>query len=150
MLKLMKSEGLTSSRLADILGTGASNISHIISGRSKPGFDLLRKILLSFPRLNPDWLLLDAEEMYRPAKDPEAVTATLGTEPTADDLFSAVSPMASSDKHAVTGRGDVETENTASDNRSMELPDIRNMTADKICRIIVVYEDRSFESFIPR
>ena len=56
LLRLMKSEGLTSSRLAEILGTGASNISHIISGRSKPGYDLLRKILLSFPQINPDWL----------------------------------------------------------------------------------------------
>ena len=63
LLKLMKSEGLTSSRLAELLGTGASNISHIISGRSKPGYDLLRKILLRFPRINPDWLLLDDETM---------------------------------------------------------------------------------------
>ena len=62
LLRLMKSEGLTSSRLAEILGTGASNISHIISGRSKPGYDLLRKILLSFPQINPDWLLLDGEQ----------------------------------------------------------------------------------------
>lgn len=53
LLKLMKSEGLTSSRLAELLGTGASNISHIISGRSKPGYDLLRKILLSFPADQP-------------------------------------------------------------------------------------------------
>ncbi len=60
LLRLMKSEGLTC-RLAEILGTGASNISHIISGRSKPGYDLLRKILLSFPQINPDWLLLDDE-----------------------------------------------------------------------------------------
>ena len=67
LLRLMKSEGLTSSRLAEILETGASNISHIISGRSKPGYDLLRKILLRFPQINPDWLLLDAETMYRSA-----------------------------------------------------------------------------------
>ncbi|MFQ9761547.1 MAG: helix-turn-helix domain-containing protein [Alistipes communis] len=66
----MKSEGLTSSRLAEILGTGASNISHIISGRSKPGYDLLRKILLSFPQINPDWLLLDDETMYRSDETP--------------------------------------------------------------------------------
>ena len=70
LLRLMKSEGLTSSRLAEILGTGASNISHIISGRSKPGYDLLRKILLSFPQINPDWLLLDDETMYRSDETP--------------------------------------------------------------------------------
>lgn len=81
LLKLMKSEGLTSSRLAELLGTGASNISHIISGRSKPGYDLLRKILLSFPRINPDWLLLDDETMYRTDDTPKMVA------PEVPDLF---------------------------------------------------------------
>ena len=42
-----------------------SGISHILSGRNKPGFDLLQKILRRFPRINPDWLLLDSPQMYR-------------------------------------------------------------------------------------
>lgn len=85
LLRLMKSEGLTSSRLAEILGTGASNISHIISGRSKPGYDLLRKILLSFPQINPDWLLLDDETMYRSDETP------IREQPVSPDLFTAES-----------------------------------------------------------
>ena len=63
--QLMKSEGLTSSRMAEILGIQPSGISHILAGRNKPGFDLLQKILRRFPRVNPDWLLLDSEQMYR-------------------------------------------------------------------------------------
>ena len=43
--QLMKSEGLTSSRMAEILGIQPSGISHILAGRNKPGFDLLQKIL---------------------------------------------------------------------------------------------------------
>ena len=42
---LMKSEGLTSSRLAELLGIQPSGISHLISGRNKPSYDLLQKIL---------------------------------------------------------------------------------------------------------
>lgn len=61
----MKSEGLTSSRLAEILEIQPSGISHIVSGRNKPGFDLLQKILRRFPRINPDWLLLDSPTIYR-------------------------------------------------------------------------------------
>ena len=86
LLRLMKSEGLTSSRLAEILGTGASNISHIISGRSKPGYNLLRKILLSFPQINPDWLLLDDETMYRSDETP------IREQPVSPDLFTAEPP----------------------------------------------------------
>ncbi len=62
---LMRSEGLTTTRFAEILGIQPSAVSHLVSGRNKPGFDLLQKILRRFPRLNPDWLLLDAEEPYR-------------------------------------------------------------------------------------
>ena len=51
--QLMKSEGLTSSRMAEILGIQPSGISHILAGRNKPGFDLLQKILRRFPRVNP-------------------------------------------------------------------------------------------------
>ena len=61
----MKSEGLTSSRLAEILEVQPSGISHILSGRNKPGFDFLQKILRRFPQINPDWLLLDSGAMYR-------------------------------------------------------------------------------------
>ncbi|WP_297553793.1 helix-turn-helix transcriptional regulator [uncultured Alistipes sp.] len=65
LLQLMKSEGLTSSRLAEILEVQPSGISHILSGRNKPGFDFLQKILRRFPQINPDWLLLDSGAMYR-------------------------------------------------------------------------------------
>lgn len=63
--QLMKSEGLTSSRLAEMLDVQPSGISHILSGRNKPGFDLLQKILRRFPRIDPDWLLLDGTKMFR-------------------------------------------------------------------------------------
>ncbi|MFI3305424.1 MAG: helix-turn-helix transcriptional regulator [Rikenellaceae bacterium] len=62
---LMKSEGLTTTRLAEILEIQPSAVSHLVSGRNKPGYDLLRKILRRFPRLNPDWLLLDSAVPYR-------------------------------------------------------------------------------------
>ena len=75
----MKSEGLTSSRMAEILGIQPSGISHILAGRNKPGFDLLQKILRRFPRVNPDWLLLDSEQMYR-TENPESSSSTSGTD----------------------------------------------------------------------
>ena len=76
--QLMKSEGLTSSRMAEILGIQPSGISHILAGRNKPGFDLLQKILRRFPRVNPDWLLLDSEQMYR-TENPESSSSTSST-----------------------------------------------------------------------
>ena len=77
--QLMKSEGLTSSRMAEILRIQPSGISHILAGRNKPGFDLLQKILRRFPRVNPDWLLLDSEQMYRTG-NPKSSSSTNGTD----------------------------------------------------------------------
>lgn len=63
--RLMKHEGINSSRLAEILEIQASGISHIMSGRNKPSFDFVTKLLARFPQINPDWLLLDKGPMYR-------------------------------------------------------------------------------------
>lgn len=60
----IKDEGLTSGRLAEIIGVQPSSISHILSGRNKPGFDFISKLLQRFPNLNPKWLILGEEPMY--------------------------------------------------------------------------------------
>lgn len=66
---LIKSEGLTASRFAEMLEIQPAGVSHILAGRNKPSFDLLQKILRRFPKINPDWLLLDSEQMYRDGWD---------------------------------------------------------------------------------
>ena len=74
---LMTSEHLKSGQLAEALGINPAGISHILAGRNKPGFELLQKILRRFPRLNPDWLLLDEGPMYREGMTAEPSTAEL-------------------------------------------------------------------------
>mgnify|MGYP002792241294 CR=1 FL=1 len=69
LLDLMKNEGLKPSQLAELLEINPAGISHILAGRNKPGFDLLQKILRRFPRINPDWLLVDLRRIVR--SDPE-------------------------------------------------------------------------------
>jgi transcriptional regulator with XRE-family HTH domain len=63
--KLMKHEGINSTKLAEMLGIQASGISHIMSGRNKPSYDFIVKLLARFPQINPDWLLIDKGPMYR-------------------------------------------------------------------------------------
>jgi transcriptional regulator with XRE-family HTH domain len=60
---LMQNENLTASKLADILDIKPAAVSHILSGRNKPSFELICKLVNRFPRINPYWLLGDAEEM---------------------------------------------------------------------------------------
>ena len=62
---LLKNKGLTATSLARLLEIQPSGLSHILSGRNKPSFDLVVKILKAFPDVNPDWLLLDSTEIFR-------------------------------------------------------------------------------------
>ena len=63
--KLLETENLTATKLAKILEIQPSGISHLLSGRNKPSYDFVVKLLQRFPRINPDWLLLDSDKMYR-------------------------------------------------------------------------------------
>ena len=65
LLKIITSEGLSPSLLADKLGVQRSGISHILSGRNYPSFDFLQKLLENFPRLNAEWLILGQGSMYK-------------------------------------------------------------------------------------
>ena len=65
LLKIITSEGLTPSLLADEIGVQRSGISHILSGRNYPSFDFLQKLLERFPKLNAEWLILGHGAMYK-------------------------------------------------------------------------------------
>lgn len=145
LLKLMKSEKLSSSRLAEILEIQPSSISHILSGRNKPSFDFLVKILRRFPTLNPDWLLLDAEQMYRSDeelnrkidKNYDSTVQPSDSRKNNSTTTSQISPSKIEDTQNSTNRP---TENLAT------LATIAN-DGRTIERVIVLYTDKSFEAF---
>ena len=56
-------------------------ISHILKGRNKPGIEFLQKILRAFPKLNPDWLLLDSAQYERDGATAPAATTSFGQNP---------------------------------------------------------------------
>ncbi|MDR1225428.1 MAG: helix-turn-helix domain-containing protein [Prevotellaceae bacterium] len=63
--QFLAAERLTTTTLADKLGVQRSGISHILSGRNKPSFDFIEKMLLIFPRLSADWLITGNGSMYK-------------------------------------------------------------------------------------
>ena len=50
-------ENLSPAQLADRLGVQRSGISHILSGRNKPSFELLQRVVQSFPEISAEWLI---------------------------------------------------------------------------------------------
>ena len=63
--QFLELEQLTPSRLADILGVQRSGLSHILSGRNKPGYEFIHKLLIKFPQLNSEWLITGKGKPYK-------------------------------------------------------------------------------------
>lgn len=150
LLDLMKNEGLKPSQLAEQLEINPAGISHILAGRNKPGFDLLQKILRRFPRINPDWLLLDSDKMYRdeyPAASsarPDSRTTAVQTAPlgSGNDLFTPTLPggLRADEKQTQDADGH--------DGSATQFPPALFGKAN-IKRVVVLYDDQTFESFTP-
>ena len=70
-------EGLSPSQFADKLGVQRSGVSHLLSGRNKPSFEFISKMLAAYPKINPDWLIMGTGKAYRdmPGGDSQAPAA---------------------------------------------------------------------------
>lgn len=131
---LMQSENLTASRLAEILEIKPAAVSHILSGRNKPSFDLLCKLVNRFPQINPYWLLGDAQEMRNPnvpfstSEQPSESSATLF------DLGEQKSES-------------VRNSDTTTPAENLAVPTLGRSDIEKI---IIVYHDQTFEELKPK
>ncbi len=125
---LMQRENLTASRLAEILEIKPAAVSHILSGRNKPGYELICKIINRFPQINPYWLLGDAEEIDN-QNAPISTSATLL--PSTGNLFTP-------------------TEESEPNPNQQVQPLASALTRSDIAKIIVVYNDQTFEELKPK
>ena len=134
---LLREKQLTATQLARLLEIQPSGISHIMSGRNKPSFDFVVKILSVFPDINPDWLMLDSDEVYRRGEAPRSNPLF--------DIDEFDSPSESSSDALEN------SELSASQNQVENLP-VQNFSSAKnsgkpVDRIVIFYADGTFESF---
>ena len=65
LLRFLEAENISQAQFADTLGVARAGISHILSGRNKPGFDFIERLALKYPNLNIEWLITGRGKMYR-------------------------------------------------------------------------------------
>ena len=129
---------LTASSLAKALGVEASAISHIRSGRNKPSYDFVVKILRAFPDVNPDWLLLDGDEMLRTGQSSLSSAASLFS----DFDVPVEAPRFEEKNNIEISEGFAESKNVSMDKKFSQ-----NIGGKQAKRVIVLYTDGSFESY---
>jgi transcriptional regulator with XRE-family HTH domain len=154
LIRIITSEGLTSTAFADSIGVQRSSISHIISGRNKPSLDFLQKILASFPKYNAEWLVMGIGDIYKlptqanlfdelpQQSNPSKVDAPINdfkpSEP--DELTTTYNPL----------ENVLNDENKPSyDTPKQQLEAIKTPLDKKIHKIVLFYSDKTFLEYQP-
>jgi len=69
--QFLTAENISQSQFAEIIGVAKASVSHVLSGRNKPGYDFIENLALHYPDLSIEWLLTGKGKMYRNSKDVE-------------------------------------------------------------------------------
>lgn len=144
--KFLTQEGVSPSQFADEIGVQRSAISHILSGRNYPSYEIIVKILNRYKRLSPDWLLLGTGSMYRPENK-----SYIANNPVSD-------PNNTSEIAKTFAENDVSPELkpteehsfTSSSEKPSSLPPLSTTVNKHISGIVILYDDRTFEIYHQR
>ena len=129
--EILKNEHLTSAQFADKIGVQRSSISHILSGRNKPGFEFIQKILLSFPAIDANWLITGHGSIYQDNRR--------GTTLFNDSRDSSAAATAAVPRETV--------ERSAPPRKEDHLAEAEKQK--RIEKIMVFYKDKTFIEYLP-
>lgn len=142
--QLMEVTGLSASKFATTIGSSSSTISHILSGRNKPGYDILFNISTVFPDINLNWLIKGEGSMYINQQHTENIAA-IRQQPTLFDV------QTEEPGNNPTGEKDaaiapvLPLKETLVANSTAK--DTVNNATRRIKRIVFFFEDGSFEEY---
>lgn len=164
LAQFLKSEGLTAVKFAEIMEVQPSSISHLLSGRNKPNFEFISRLLLRFPALNPDWIINGLGDVYKCKNNLEELSITSVNATGVTDV--------NNENLTDVNKGQVKfQQGDIFDNKSdeyitssplREVTDVTNMKNDStvslvsdvdkdmrklISRIIIFYTDGSFDEY---
>lgn len=134
---IIRAKNLTAAEFAIRLGIQPSNISHLLSGRNNPSLDFVRKLKETFPEYNLDWIIFGSGPMTvsEPFLAPTSVTDAQVMEEREEEI-NFDSPDESS----------FGSEEQAAPMSGQPLPSLHSGWK----KLILVYEDNTFEVLSPR
>ena len=93
--QFLAAENISQSQFADAMGIARASVSHIIAGRTKPGFEFMSAMVRNYPALNLEWLISGKGKMY---KDPSRILSSLPTQPSAPSMPEVPAPTVTEDE----------------------------------------------------
>lgn len=156
--QILIDKNLTPSYFADEIGVQRSSISHILSGRNRPSFDIIQKIIRRFPDLGYEWIM--EEESNAGSQSPQTfgygnrgagrpALERTGSYPGGQ----AALPYATQPSGVRSQRTEIPPQSVTQhlpvdESASTEAP-VNSATEKKVERILVFYTDGSFREFTP-
>lgn len=143
---IMRSKNLTATQLADDLQVQRSGISHLLSGRNKPSLDFVMKLKETYPEYNLDWLVLGTGPItisspQRAAQKPQQVLF----EEKIAEIADSASENNEEKKQPLSPHQEESTKKAPSYDGAL----LNSLNAG-IEKIILIYEDKSFEILHPK
>ena len=69
---IIKSMNLSARQFAEQIHVQPGTISNMMAGRNNPSLEVMKRIMLRYPTINPEWLIAGQGEMFRTVPGQEA------------------------------------------------------------------------------
>ena len=144
---IMRAKNLKATDFAALLGIQPSGVSHILAGRNNPSLEFVKRIKETFPEYNLDWIIcgtgpMTTSESFKTAfnetPSQEVVSPAPPREPAT--LFDDVLPPEAAEEPL-----SLQENPPLSSDRVTE-----SLASDGVKRLVVLYEDGTFEQYRPR
>ncbi|MBR0254961.1 MAG: helix-turn-helix transcriptional regulator [Bacteroidales bacterium] len=142
--QFLNMENLSPARFAEKMGIQRSGVSHLLSGRNKPSFEFLQRMMTTFPDINYEWLVLGKGRPYKndhPQPDPLPKPGFY-TEPAESDTFENEELFPDFQEFDTEIQPAQVVENRVKPATATATP---SESGKKIARIIVFFTDGTFE-----
>ncbi len=133
--EIVRYYNLTLSTFADSIDVQRSSISHLMSGRNKPSLDFVLKIIDNYPDVDLYWLLNGTGSFPKTQEIQQAPAPSPEVKPIEEPPVKTVSKEAPSLFSTFDAIGSNET-------KTQEVN-----TTKKLVKIILLYDDGSFEDY---
>lgn len=125
--QFLSAENLNKAKFADSINVARAAISHIIAGRNNPSYEFIVNTMEAYPDLNIEWLLRGKGKMYKSEK-----TASAPIPDTEDSLF-------------FNSQEDIAAENRSQTSVTEELRQRKSPSGARIRKIVVFYNDGTYQ-----
>lgn len=159
--QILLDKNLTPSYFADEIGVQRSSISHILSGRNRPSFDIIQKIIRRFPELGYEWIMEEENQQGNPLTSSSYNNRT-ASRPASErtDRFNSVQPSSQTfhtnqSLGIRSQRNEIPPVNISepmlADTVPVQVEPTTNPTSTdkKVERILIFYTDGSFKEYMP-